>query len=229
MANKEDVKAKETVKKEAKKETKKPTTAKQNVDINADNNMFSPENMAKMFAMFKQFQQMENENVKQEEIKEQKTSLKNKRFTKVMLSKIEDETVTVKSATDSVIFISPKSQITYNWNQKGDVETLSIKEILAMENVSKRFLHTPWLMIEDERLIQAFGLDELYDKIKQVEDIDELVKLSPEEIRNIFESLPNQYKNNFKDEIYMKVKNKELRDVVVISTLSDILGINLME
>lgn len=225
MANKEDIKTKETVKKEA----KKSTTAKQNVDNNTDNNMFSSENMAKIFAMFKQFQQMENENVKQEEIKEQKTSLKNKRFTKVMLSKIEDETVTVKSATDSVIFISPKSQITYNWNQKGDVETLSIKEILAMENVSKRFLHTPWLMIEDERLIQAFGLDELYDKIKQVEDIDELVKLSSEEIRNIFESLPNQYKNNFKDEIYMKVKNKELRDVVVISTLSDILGINLME
>ena len=128
-----------------------------------NNDMFSPENMAKMFAMFKQFQEMENQS------KEVKTNIKNEnsngKFTKVMLSKIEDENVTVKSAIKNVIFKSPKTLIKYKWCEKGDVEVMTIKEILAMENNNKRFLHTPWLIIEDDRVIEALGLEKLYENI----------------------------------------------------------------
>lgn len=210
--------------KEIKKEKKTP------IKKTEDNDFFNPENMAKMYAIFKQFQQMEQEGqVKQEEIKEEKKYKKSDKFTKVMLTKIGDETVTVKSAVDNVIFKSPKTQMKYTWISKGNVEVLTISEILAMENTSERFLHTPWLIIEDERVVQALGLEKLYSAIEKVEDIESLINMSSDEIRNIFESLPNNYKSNFRDEVYMKVKNKELRDIVIIDTLSDILGIKLRD
>lgn len=206
------------------KENKKQTKVKKD----ENNDMFSPENMAKMYAMFKQFQQMESEMKVEEKTNVEKVN-KNNKFTKVMLSKIGNEEITIKSATENVIYISPKTQMKYKWLHKGDVEVMTISELLAMENASERFLHTPWLIVEDDRVIEALNLKKLYDNIERVEDIDSLIKLDSEEIRQIFESLPNTYKNNFRDEIYIKVQNQKLRDIVIIDTLSDVLGINLKE
>lgn len=192
------------------------------------NDMFSMENMTKMFAMFKQFENMEKEQmVETKELITKKEISPNIKFTKVMLSKISDEIVTVKSSVDNVNFLSPKTQTRYKWLQKGDVEALSVSEILAMENVSRRFLHTPWLIVEDERVIQALDLQRTYDLIKKVENVDELVELNKNEIEKIFNELPSQYQNNFRNEIYKKVKTRELNNLSVIDDLGEILHIDL--
>lgn len=206
---------KENIKNEVKQETSN------------SNDLFSPENMAKMFAMFKQFENINNSKEEnKEKIIEEKPEQKSK-FSKVMLSKISDEIITVRSVVDNVNFLSPKTQTRYKWLQKGDVELLTVAEILAMENVSRRFLHTPWLVVEDERIIQALDLQRTYDLIKKVEDIDELVKLSKSEIETIFNELPPQYQNNFRNEIYKKVKTRELNNLSTIDNLGEILKIDL--
>jgi hypothetical protein len=189
----------------------------------------TPENMMKMFAMFKQMESMQQDASKEAD-KDKKINKKlDNKFSKADLAKIGDEVVIVKSAVDNVTFTSPKTKIEYNWSVKGDVEPLPVSEILAMEGTSKRFLHTPWLVIEDDRVIQALGLKRIYDLIKKVEDIEELVKLSKDDIKSIFEELPPQYKNNFKNEIYRKVKSRELNNLTTIDDLSDILKINLKD
>lgn len=193
------------------------------------NDMFTPENMAKMFAVFEQFQQMKNSNQASEEknvIKDKKVN-NNSKFTKAMLANINDEVVVVKSAVDNVTFLSPKTKIEYNWLTKGDVEPLPISEIIAMENASKRFLHTPWLVVEDDRVIEALGLKRTYDLIKQVENVDELITLNKDDISRIFNELPSQYKNNFRNEIFKKVKTRELNNLSTIDDLSEILHIDL--
>lgn len=188
--------------------------------------MMTPENMMKMFAMFKQMENMQQETVKETKVIKEKQEYP-KKFTKAMLAKISDETVIVRSTTDNVTFISPKTKIEYNWLTKGDVEPLPIVEILAMENASKRFLHTPWLVVEDERVIDALDLKRTYDLIKKVENVDELIKLSKDEISKIFNELPSQYKNNFRNEIFKKVKSRELNNLSTIDSLSEILHIDL--
>jgi hypothetical protein len=195
---------------------------------NSTNDMFSSENMAKMFAMFKQFQTMEEQqNIKKQETIKDNSKIKSTKFSKAMLAKISDEVVVVKSAVDNVTFISPKTKIEYNWLTKGDVEPLPVSEILAMESASKRFLHTPWLVVEDERVIDALGLKRTYDLIKKVEDVDELITLNKDDICKIFNELPNQYKNNFRNEIFKKVKTRELNNLSTIDDLSEILHIDL--
>ena len=133
----------------------------------------------------------------------------------------------IRSTVDNVNFLSPKTQTRYKWLQKGDVEALTISEILAMENVSRRFLHTPWLIVEDKRVIEALDLQRTYELIKKVENVDELVKLNKNEIATIFEELPKQYQNNFRNEIYKKVKSRELNNLSVIDNLGEILHIDL--
>lgn len=187
------------------------------------NDLFSPENMAKMFAMFKQMEEM---NKKEDKITESNKNT-NVKFTKSMLAKIGDEEIIARSTVDNLVFTSPRTKIEYNWLNKGDVEPIAISELLAMENRSQRFLHTPWLIIEDDRVIQALNLERTYDLIKKVEDINELITLSKDEIEKIFKELPKQYQNNFRNEIYKKVKTRELNNLNTIDDLGEILHIDL--
>jgi hypothetical protein len=222
-------------KQEPKKETKttkKATTkktVKEEVKLNeqvASGVQITPELMAQMFAMFQQMQNQQATQVEEKKV-ENKVVDKNKKYTKSMLIDIENEMVTIRSVIRNVVFLSPKTQIKYNWLEKGDVESMPIKEILNMENNSKRFLHTPWLVIEDERVIQALGLSELYELIEKVEDVDTLINLEPKEIRRVFDKLPIEYRKNFTNQIIIKVATRELKDLEVIDTLSDILNVDL--
>lgn len=149
------------------------------------------------------------------------------RYTKTMLGKIGKEEVIVRSAIRNVTFISPRTNIIYNWLEKGDIESLTINDIIAMENKGKRFLHTPWLIVEDKRVQQALGLEHLYELIERVENVDEIVKLDKEELKKIFNELPHQYRKNFIQEIYIKVKTRELNDMRIIDNLEEILKIDL--
>lgn len=202
--------------------------------VNNQNNLFTPEVMAQMFAMFEQFTEMKEQKKNKEQIKEtvHKENLETKpyeRFSKSMLMKIRDEMVVVRSVVDNVSFTSPMTKIVYRWKQKGAVQMLPISEVLAMDNHSTRFLFTPWLVVEDDRVIDALGLSRTYDLVSKVEDISQLVHLSKEEIQDIFNELPKNYLNNFKNEIFRKVRTRELNDLKTIDILGELLHIDLKD
>jgi hypothetical protein len=96
-----------------------------------------------------------------------------------------------------------------------------------MDNTSTRFLFTPWVVVEDERVIEAFGLGRIYELISKVEDISQLINFSKEEIESIFNELPKHYQNSFKNEIFRKVRTRELNDLKIIDILSQVLHIDL--
>ena len=185
-------------------------------------------NMMQMMSSMQQNQMLQT--ATKEPISEEDTKIsKSKKWTKSDLSEIEDEKIVVKSVVNNVGYISKKTGIQYNWAEKGDAEVMSIKDILAMETKSKRFLRTPWLVVEDKRIIEALKLEELYKLIERVEDVDSLIDMGEEEIERVFEKLPNEYKKSFKNEIYSKVKSRELKDITVIESLSKILDIDLKD
>ena len=42
--------------------------------------------------------------------------------------------------------------------RKGLMRVLTVEELLNMESQSHKFLHSPWLMVDDEDIIEAFNL-----------------------------------------------------------------------
>lgn len=226
-----------TVKKETKKKT---TTRKKKVEEKVqetEQQSQSQMTMEQMQQMMMSMMQMVN-NMQQAQNKAEESNSKTvekietkdrKHWTKSDLSSIEDEKVKVRSIVNNVGFTSRKTGIQYSWAEKGDVETMTVKDILAMETRSKRYLRTPWLVVDDKRIIEALKLGELYGLIEKVSDVDNLIDLGVEEIKRVFEKLPNEYKKSFKNEIYVKVKTHELKDITIISALSEILDIDLME
>ena len=181
-------------------------------------NMMTPE-MMQMFMKFMESQQ------KTEVMATSVAEEKPVKWSKAMLNKIKDEMVDVRSVMDGkVIYVSPKTHIKYKWLEKGDIEQLTIEEILAMDT-KKMFLRTPLLVVEDERVIEGLGLKGINILVDKVEDIDQLVEMDLGDMEKTINELPFDYKRNLRDEISKKIENSEIRDYVVVQTLKRIFEI----
>ena len=181
-------------------------------------NMMTPE-MMQMFMKFMESQQ------KTEVMATSVAEEKPVKWSKAMLNKIKDEMVDVRSVIDGrVVYVSPKTHIKYKWLEKGDIEQLTIEEILAMDT-KKMFLRTPLLVVEDERVIEGLGLKGINKLVDKVEDIDQLVEMDLDDMEKTINELPFDYKRNLRDEISKKIENSEIRDYVVVQTLKRIFEI----
>lgn len=181
-----------------------------------------PELMKQMFELFQQNQPKQEAVV--EEIKEEVPE----KITKAYLRKIKDKEIIVRSVAGTVNFKSPKTNILYKWIEVGDEEVLTIDEILTMESTSRRFLNTPWLMIDDKEVIEGLGLTDLYKSIKDVQDCDALLEKDIDEIERAIKKAPYECRKSLAGTLFQKVINEELRDLVKIRKLEDVLGTALL-
>ena len=208
--------------KEIKTETKKKTTAKKKAEPKTEpkkegvdmSTMMTPE----MMAMFMKFMESQQQEVKPMKAKEEK-------WTKASLYNIKDEMVEVRNVLDGkVVYVSPKTKLKYKWLEKGDVEILSVEEILAMDS-KKIFLRTPVLVVEDERVIEGLGLGKVYRDIELIENTEKLEELDIDELKEFVEGLSDECKNNLRDEMNKKINNYEIRDYMVVDTLKGLLDL----
>ena len=208
--------------KEIKTETKKKTTAKKKAEPKTEkkkegvdmSTMMTPE----MMAMFMKFMESQQQEVKPMKVKEEK-------WTKASLYNIKNEMVEVRNVLDGkVVYVSPKTKLKYKWLEKGDVEILSVEEILAMDS-KKIFLRTPVLVIDDERVIEGLGLGKIYRDIELIENTEKLEELDIDELKEFVEGLSDECKNNLRDEMNKKINNYEIRDYMVVDTLKGLLDL----
>lgn len=208
--------------KEIKTETKRKTTAKKKVEPKTEpkkegvdmSAMMTPE----MMAMFMKFMESQQQEVKPMKAKEEK-------WTKASLYNIKNEMVEVRNVLDGkVVYVSPKTKLKYKWLEKGDVEILSVEEILAMDS-KKIFLRTPVLVVEDERVVEGLGLGKVYRDIELIENTEKLEELDIDELKEFVEGLSDECKNNLRDEMNKKINNYEIRDYMVVDTLKGLLDL----
>ena len=227
---------KETTKKTTKKKTttKKVEEVKQEVVQQTQPQMTMEQMQQMMMNMMQMMNAMQQNQIMQtvveqpvvEEIKKEE-KVNKKKWSKIDLYDIADEKILVTSVSENIVYHAKKSGIVYRWPHIGDSEIFTVSELINMDNTSKRFLRTPWLKVSDERIIEALGLGELYELLEKVEDIDVLISMSTPEIERVFERLPKEYKEDFRDNVVKKIRNKELRDLAVIEVLSDVLDTDL--
>lgn len=219
---------------------KKTNTVKEKAKIEENKsetcNGFTPEQMAQMQQMMGMMFQTMMQNVlpkeeeKAEETKkklEKSKSKQNIRKTKSYLRKERgDEEVLVRSVSGTVCFKSPKSGITYNFLENGDEEWLTIDEVLQMETASKKYLHSPWLVVEDTEVNEILGIDKIAESVDILNNIDEILELTVGEIEELLNNTTQDYRNTFGGVVMNKIKDEELRDSVLIRELGRILNID---
>lgn len=210
---------------EKKKATTKKTTAKKTATKKVESPSINNEDMiAQLLEQIKILQEQVNA---QKEVEVKAQSVESETWNKAKLYTIRDEYVNVRSVYDGgVVFVSPKTKLEYYWAEKGDVEILSIEEILTMSSTSPRCLKEPWLIVEDERVIEGLGLGKVMDLVNKIEDIDTLVTMDLDDLEKLINGLTKDQRDNLRDEINKKIENNEIRDYVTVVTLKKILNLD---
>ena len=167
-------------------------------------------------------------NVPQEQVKQQEVAPTKPKATKASLYQERTREIPVRSCINGrVIYKSKKTGVTYKWLEKGTYEILTIDELLNMESQSQKFLHSPWLMVDDEEVIEAFNLQELYDLVAKVEDIDSFINMSLGEQQKIYNKLPKTLQNQVYNHIYNKVETGEIDSKSKIRELEELVQMEL--
>lgn len=221
--------------------TKKPT-AKKKAEPKEDNSrvdqleqqVATMSNMMQEMMQMMMAQQMQMQENKAEQRPTSEPVRMSKEESKRKVTKAElltgetaNELVEVISIETNVVYKSPKTNIVYRWLKPGDVEVMQIKEVITMDNLSGRLLRTPWLRVADERLIEALGLEQVYEAVDLIEDVERLSNMDREELEEVFNKIPQKYLRTYRDLLYKKVKNREIKDRFLIQDLSDILDVDL--
>ena len=147
------------------------------------------------------------------------------KWTKAKLYTIRDEMVEVRNVYNGkVVYNSPKTKINYSWLEKGDIEVMSIEEILTM-HTKRKYLEEPWLAIDDERVIEGLGLEKAVNIIEKIEDTDSLVEMDIQELEKLIDDLNRNQRINLRDEVVIKIKANEIRDYATVVALKELLDI----
>ena len=142
----------------------------------------------------------------EEEVNEEVSEVKH--WTKRDLYKIKDEVIEVENLSSGVVvFRSPKTKTKYKWHRKGDIEYLSIEEVMLMDN-KPLFLRTPILRVLDERVCEGLGLD--YSIIDEISNVEEFIEKDMDYIGRVVKQLNEDYLMELKSDVINVIKNSNL-------------------
>ena len=213
--------------------TKAKTATKKKEEVIAEQPQVQAQpSMEQMFQMFQMFMNQQVQQQPQSKSVEEKKTVNKRTNGKLNKSTLRrergDEDVLVRSVAGCVCFKSPKTGVTYNFLEKGDEEWLTVDEVLQMETANRKFLHTPWLVVEDDEVNEVLGLKEISETVSELTDnLDEILEeYDIKDIEDLVSRVPEDYKKTFAGVVLEKINNKELRDGVVISELGRMLNID---
>lgn len=141
-----------------------------------------------------------------------------------------EEEIAVRSATfGGLTWISPKTNAFYRWNEIGSVEYIPFGELITMNNTAREFLFDPLVIVQDGRVVDHFRLNETYEKIARVNELEELFNTNNlDEIGSVLRSI---VQTNMRDIAISKIRTlrqeHKLNNIDVIRLIEKILCFDL--
>ena len=122
-----------------------------------------------------------------------------------------------------------KSKILYTWANCGDYADVEYQDLQALQSRKSHFLTDPLFIIEDEELVEHWGalLKPIYSKIEE-EDIEQLLKLTPAQLKKKLKAMPDGIKESIKTMAAAKIMSGELDSLNRIKAIDEVLGTELM-
>jgi len=116
-----------------------------------------------------------------------------------------DEEVPCMSITfGGLVYTSPITGATYKWHKIGDVEYLSVKELISMNNSKPVFLNRPWIILQDIRAVNKFRLMSKYEEVAKVNQLKKLFATG--NIKFIESTIESALKSGMREVVISKVR-----------------------
>lgn len=135
-----------------------------------------------------------------------------------------DEEVPCMSITfGGLVYTSPITGATYKWHKIGDVEYLSVKELISINNSKPVFLNRPWIILQDIRAVNKFRLMSKYEEVAKVNQLKKLFATGDTKL--IEATIESALKSGMREVVISKVRtmynNGVLNNTHIIRLLED--------
>ena len=135
-----------------------------------------------------------------------------------------DEEVPCMSITfGGLVYTSPITGATYKWHKIGDVEYLTMKELISMNNSKPVFLNRPWIILQDIRAVNKFRLMSKYEEVAKVNQLKKLFATGDTKL--IEETIESALKSGMREVVISKVRtmynNGVLNNTHIIKLLEE--------
>jgi len=122
---------------------------------------------------------------------------------------------------------SPKTGLVTRWANYGTVQELEFSELHHMKNSGSPFLKRPWIYIDDERVVNKLNMNELYEKVEPLKDINSLFEQGLDKIKEVIDETPKSLYDLVASKARLAVENGDLKDISIIQMLENKLDIDL--
>ena len=110
------------------------------------------------------------------------------------------------------------------WDEYGDEHYMSIEEINMMD---KTLLNDPYLIIDDEEFMEAYGYSDLYNLIFEIEDLDSFYEQKRVMIESKIEKMPPKIRRSFLNRTVKYITDGKLNNYEVVRFLKSKYGIDI--
>lgn len=133
-----------------------------------------------------------------------------------------DDIIPVKSITfGGLTYRARSTNAIFRWNQIGSIEYMTVAELNEMNNYKRSYLNKPLVILLDERAIQKFRLQHVYENVAKINNLKELFKKDMDEIKSTIKFALDV---NMRDILISKT-----RQMIKTGTLTNINVIHLLE
>ena len=98
----------------------------------------------------------------------------------------------------TLLFTGEKTKITYEFSNMGDFRYIEYQDLLSALLVRKKSIFAPYIIIEDEELLENVHWQEVkkvYDGLYSRQDLINLINLPTSKFDSEFRKLPSGFKN----------------------------------
>ena len=147
--------------------------------------------------------------------------------TKKRLEINRDDLIECRSAVRNLVYVSKRTSEKFEWSDYGDVQYITLGELIAMKSTQPRMLKEGWLIVDDEEAIEQLGLAKMYGNLFEINDIDEFFGLSESEMKRILNNMPRGFKNSLGNFARERVQSGLLDSNRKIKLLEELLDVDL--
>lgn len=138
-----------------------------------------------------------------------------------------DELIPCRSAVTNLVYVSKRTSEKFEWAEFGDVQYITLGELIAMKSTQPRMLKEGWLIVDDEEAIEQLGLAKMYGNLFEIDDIDGFFELDEYEIKRILTNMPRGFKVSLGNFARERVESGQLDSNRKIRLLEELLDIDL--
>lgn len=144
-----------------------------------------------------------------------------------------DEVVDVQSCVGGqLIWVSPRTGYKIKWNEFGNINPMTVSDLLDMRNGSTRvFFEKNWVAILGDRaedVMEYLQIKKYYKTSYSADDIDQiLTTYEPDEVEAVVSKMPTSLKNTVVFRVREMKANEDLDSYQVIAAVERAVGIKI--